>query len=155
MELYFYHDRFRDAVGEYKLTEEQLRFTGTPMKNIGLSNEDPDRYSILAIEQEKLVTFFVLHKNDGVKPYTVNSNAILLRAFSTDYRQQGKGYAKKALMLLPNFIKENFNDINEIILAVNLKNEIAQTLYKKCGYVDEGERRMGRKGELIIMSYYL
>lgn len=99
--------------------------------------------------------FFDLHKGEGTKPYSTNDKAILLRAFSTDYRYQGKGYAKQALQLLPAFVKENFHEINEIVLAVNVRNEAAQGLYKKCGFVDEGVREMGPKGELIIMSYYL
>jgi RimJ/RimL family protein N-acetyltransferase len=45
--------------------------------------------------------------------------------------------------------------MTEIILAVNVKNLAAQSLYKKCGFVDDGERRMGAKGELVIMSYSL
>ncbi|WP_316572409.1 GNAT family N-acetyltransferase [Neobacillus sp. YIM B06451] len=155
MQLYLYDDRFKNAIEYYELTEEQLRYTGHPIECIKLSNEDSERYSILAMEEDKLVTFFVLHKNEGVKPYSNNNNSILLRAFSTDARYQGKGYAKKALILLPEFVKENFSETNEIVLAVNLKNEAAQGLYKKCGYVDEGVRKMGKKGELIIMSFHL
>lgn len=155
MQLYFYNEGFKNTIEQYKLTDEQLRFTGKPIKCIELSNEDSDRYSILAMENDRLVTFFVLHQNDGVKPYSNHSNSILLRAFSTDSRYQGKGFAKKALMLLPDFVNDNFSEMNEIILAVNLKNEAAQGLYKKCGFIDEGVRRMGKKGELIIMSYYL
>jgi RimJ/RimL family protein N-acetyltransferase len=155
MQLYFYNDSFNHLIEQYKLTEEQLRFTSTPNECIKLSNEDINRHSILALENDKLVTFFVLHRNDGVKPYTDNEKSILIRAFSTDFRHQGNGYAKKTLMLLPDFVKKNFRDINEIVLAVNIKNEVAQGLYKKCGYIDEGARKMGKKGELIIMSYYL
>ncbi|MFS0892589.1 GNAT family N-acetyltransferase [Peribacillus frigoritolerans] len=155
MQLYFYDDRFENAIEYYELNEEQLHYTGQPKDCIKLSNEDSERYSILAMEEDKLVTFFVLHRNEGVKPYSNNNNSILLRAFSTDSRHQGKGYAKKALMLLPEFVKENFSGTNEIVLAVNLKNEAAQGLYKKCGFVDEGVRRMGKKGELIIMSCHL
>ena len=155
IKLYFYDDRFENVVEYYELTEEQLRFTGHPKDCIRLSDEDSNRYSILAIEEDKLVTFFVLHKNEGVKPYSNNSNSILLRAFSTDFRQQGRGFAKNALLLLPEFVKANFSEINEIVLAVNIQNEAAQRLYKKCGFVDEGIRKKGKKGELIIMSYYL
>ena len=75
--------------------------------------------------EDTLVTFFVLHKKEGVRPYSKNPNAILLRTFSTDFRYQGKGYALKTLLLQPEFVKENFKDINEIVLAVNLKNEAA------------------------------
>jgi len=155
VDLYFYEDKFYHHIIEYQLSEEQLMYTDTPFNSIQLQKDDSNRSSILAIENDQLVTFFVLHKNEGVKPYSNNSNAILLRAFSTDYRYQGKGYAKKSLLLLPSFITKHFRDINEIVLAVNVKNEVAQNLYKKCGFIDEGVRKMGRKGELMILSYYL
>ncbi|UED82405.1 GNAT family N-acetyltransferase [Lysinibacillus sp. CD3-6] len=155
MQLYIFEDNFMQLIEQYQLTEEQLKFTGTPQKCLELAKADANRHSILAIDEGKLVVFFVLHRNEGVKPYSNNENAILIRAFSTDNRYQGKGYAKKALMLLPEFVKEHFSGINEIVLAVNVKNEAAQGLYKKCGYIDKGERVMGIKGELIVMSYEL
>ncbi|MDZ5473088.1 GNAT family protein [Bacillus sp. 31A1R] len=155
MELLFYEDGFESLINQYELTEEQLRYTNTPKNCIELSKEDADRYSILALEDHQLVTFFVLHRNEGVKPYSSNERAILLRGFSTDFRHLGNGYAKKSLTLLPDFVRGNFKDINEIVLAVNTGNEIAQELYKKCGFIDEGERRMGSKGELLVLSYHL
>ncbi|MDR6120972.1 RimJ/RimL family protein N-acetyltransferase [Bacillus sp. SLBN-46] len=155
MQLYFYNERFKQDIEQYQITEDQLRFTGKPLDCIELSQEDVDRYSILAMDEKQLVTYFDLHKNEGVKPYSDNKNAILIRAFSTDSRHLGKGYATKVLKLLPGFVKEHFSEINELVLAVNLKNEAAQGLYKKCGFIDEGVRRMGPKGELIVMSYYL
>ena len=155
MELCFYEETFQVAIEQYHLTEEQLEFTGSPIECTRLAKEDSDRYAILAIADGNLVTYFNLHRNDGVKPFSNNPNAILLRAFSTDFRYLGRGYAKEALKLLPAFVKQHFHDIDEIVLGVNFKNEAAQNLYKKCGYIDEGERRMGKKGELFMMSYYL
>jgi len=155
MKLHFYNHEFDKLIEDYTLTDEQLRFTGTPKDAIDLSNAEQDRYSILAVKNEQLVTFFSLHKGEGVKPFSQNDNAILIRSFSTDFHQQGKGYGKKALMLTPEFVKSHFIGINEIVLAVNIKNEIAQALYKKCGYIDKGVREMGRSGELIVMSYHL
>jgi hypothetical protein len=55
---------------------------------------------------------------------------------------------------LPEFVKIHFPEINKIVLAVNLKNEGVQELYKKCGFVDDSVRTIGKKGELIIMSYH-
>lgn len=155
MKLHFYNHEFDKLIEDYTLTDEQLRFTGTPKDAIDLSNAEQDRYSILAVKNEQLVTFFSLHKGEGVKPFSQNDNAILIRSFSTDFHQQGKGYGKKALMLTPEFVKSHFIGIDEIVLAVNVKNEIAQALYKKCGYIDGGVRVMGRSGELIVMSYHL
>ncbi|WP_438311268.1 GNAT family N-acetyltransferase [Sporosarcina sp. FA9] len=155
MELFEYEKRFRTEVMNYKLSKEQLRFTGSPLSCVKLSKKDSNRHSILAIKNNKLVTFFVLHKNEGVIPYSRNPEALLLRSFSTDCYQQGKGFAQESLMLLPEFVRAKFPDINRIVLAVNVENTAAQSLYKKCGFFDEGIRKKSRKGELIIMCYYL
>ncbi|PES68040.1 GNAT family N-acetyltransferase [Bacillus cereus] len=155
MELFEYEERFKEQVENYKLSEEQLQFTGTPKKCIELAIADIDRHSILFLVNDELVTFFVLHENEGVKSYSENPKAMLLRAFSTDYYYQGKGYAKQSLLFLPDFIRKEYPHINEIVLAVNIKNISAQSLYKKCGFIDEGVRKIGKKGQLIIMSFYL
>ena len=155
MYLQEYTNSFETLTNRYVLSEEQLYFTGTPKECIELSNVDKERHSILAINDYKLVTFFVLHEKNGVIPYSDNKNAILLRAFSTDFRYQGKGYAKKSLLLLPDFSRKNYKNIDEIILAVNKKNIIAQSLYANCGFIDKGIRKMGKKGELTIMHYPL
>lgn len=155
MELFEYEERFKEQVENYKLSEEQLQFTGTPKKCIELSRADTDRHSILFLANNELVTFFVLHENVGIKPYSENPKAMLLRAFSTDYYYQGKGYAKQSLLFLPDFVRKEYPHINEIVLAVNIKNITAHSLYKKCGFIDEGVRKIGKKGQLIIMSFYL
>ncbi|RHW40203.1 GNAT family N-acetyltransferase [Lysinibacillus yapensis] len=152
MQLVFYDRSYHDLIEQYQITEQQLKFTGAPIESNRLTELDSDRYAILAIQEGNLVTYFNLHKNEGVKPFADNPSAILLRAFSTDNRYRGKGYAKEVLKLLPSFIKEHFKEIDEIVLAVNKENDVAQKLYVKCGFIDHGERRMGKKGELIIMS---
>lgn len=95
MQLYFYNENFRNIINQYTLSEEQLCYTGLPKKLVKLSSEDSDRHSILAMKDNELVTFFVLHKNDGVKPYTNNEKSILIRAFSTDFHHQGKDMQNK------------------------------------------------------------
>ena len=155
MRLAKYEERLKEKVEHYVLTEEQLQFTSTPRASIELSQKDVDRYPIVVMDDDELVTFFVLHENDGVKPFSDNPQALLLRSFSTEYSQQGKGYATKTLVQLPAFVRENFPKVNQVILGVNVNNKVAQSLYEKCGFVDEGKRTMGNKGQLIIMSYYL
>lgn len=155
MNLFLYNESFQPHIEQYQLSEDQLEFTGTPLECIQLAQEEQDRHCILAIADDKLVTFFVLHENEGAKNYSDNPKAILLRAFSTDFHHQGKGYAKQSLVLLPDFVRAHFPHITEIVLGVNLRNTAAQALYKKCGFIDEGRRNMGKRGEQVIMSYYL
>lgn len=153
MELQFYNSSYQPLIDSYQLVESQLQFTRHAKECVLLASNT--RSPILALVDGKLVTYFDLHREEGVEPYSDNPNAILVRAFSTDVRKQGKGFAKKALTLLPGFVKQQFPYIDEIVLAVNVGNVIAQSLYKKVGFIDYGDRRQGPKGELIVMSYLL
>jgi len=155
MRLKFYEEKDDCLIDRYTITEEQLRYTMSPKESIELVKQDKDRHAVLVFDEDKLVTFFVLHENDGVKPYSSNEQSILIRAFSTDFYEQGKGYAKAALQLLPDFVLEHFPNINELVLGVNQPNTAAQSLYKKCGFVDEGKLATGFRGEIKVMSYYI
>ena len=153
MELQFYNLSYQPLIDSYQLVESQLQFTRHAKECVKLASNT--RTPILALVDGKLVTYFDLHRKEGVEPYSPNPNAILVRAFSTDVREQGKGYAKQALTMLPRFVKQHFLHIDEIVLAVNVGNGVAQALYKKVGFIDYGERRQGPKGQLIVMSYLL
>ena len=103
MELKFYNLTDQPLIDSYQLVESQLQFTGHAQECVQLASET--RTPVLAIVEGKLVTYFDLHREEGVEPYSNNPNAILVRAFSTDVREQGKGYAKQALKLLPSFVR--------------------------------------------------
>jgi len=155
MRLKFYEKEDDHLIERYTITEEQLRYTMSPKESIELVKQDKNRHAVLVLEEGKLVTFFVLHEKDGVKPYSSNKQAILIRAFSTDFYEQEKGYAKAALQLLPDFVLEHFPTMNELVLVVNLPNTAAQSLYKKCGFIDDGRMASGFRAEIKVMSYYL
>ncbi|MGE7809511.1 GNAT family N-acetyltransferase [Lysinibacillus capsici] len=155
MQLMFYEDKAQNLVEQYTLTEEQLCYTKSPKDSIALAKQDNSRHAILAMDGNKLVTFLVLHEKEGVTPYSSNEQALLIRSFSTDFYEQGKGYAKTALQLLPDFVRKHFPYINELVLGVNVSNRAAQELYKRCGFVDEGRQAMGLRDELKVMSYYM
>ena len=155
MRLKFYETCDAPLIERYAITTEQLSFTKSPKESIELAKLDRNRHAILVLAEDKLVSFFVLHEKDGVIPYSTNEAALLIRSFSTDYHEQGKGYAKAALQLLPEFVQTHFPHINELVLGVNVPNKSAQALYTKCGFVDEGRQVTGFNDELIVMSYYI
>ncbi|WP_332102993.1 GNAT family N-acetyltransferase [Sporolactobacillus terrae] len=101
---------------------------------------------MVILYHHKPAGFFVLHGWNGVKPYSQNRRALLLRAFSVNADFQGKGIASKALCVLDAFINVHFPATTEVILAVNHKNTIAQHVYEKVGYIDYGTRVMGKYG---------
>ncbi|AVK85226.1 GNAT family N-acetyltransferase [Lysinibacillus sp. B2A1] len=155
MRLKFYETCDDSLIERYAITTEQLSFTKSPKESIELAKLDRNRHAILVLAEDKLVSFFVLHEKDGVIPYSTNEAALLIRSFSTDYHEQGKGYAKAALQLLPEFVQTHFPHINELVLGVNVPNKSAQALYTKCGFVDEGRQVTRFNDELIVMSYYI
>lgn len=152
MKLIEYEDNYFEDVKNYVLTDEMTYYTSLPKENIDLSQNNPDYHSILAYSASTLVTFFVLDAGVDKKLYTEEPQSMLLRSFSTDSRYVRQGHAKEALKLLPNFVKIAYPDIQSIVLAVNAKNHSAQNLYIKSGFKDEGVRRMGEKGELIVLQ---
>lgn len=146
-------NKMKEQIEHYHLPKEQAIFSGLPKDSIMEASKDKSRYPIMLVTGDaSLITFFVLHEKAGVRAYSDNEQAILLRSFSTDSRYQGKGYGKLALQLLPDYIKNNFESINEIVLAVNSVNVSAIGLYDKSGFIDTNRRIKTDYGELAVLS---
>ncbi len=79
-----------------------------------------------------------MQTGDRVQEFTENENALLLTSFSINHNRQRKGYAKKSLALLQEFVQRYFPIKNEVVLAVNEKNIPAQNLYEKVGFKIKG-----------------
>ncbi|WP_286925162.1 MULTISPECIES: GNAT family N-acetyltransferase [Lysinibacillus] len=152
LELVHFSKDYVDVLHDFDLPDEQSQFTALP-KDISI--EMVGQYPIIILSDNIPVGFFVLHSTERVKEYSSNPNAMLLTAFSIDHKQQGKGYAKKGMLALSNFIKREFKECDEVVLVVNHKNIPAQNLYLKVGFVDHGERKMGPIGEQIVMKLHI
>ena len=61
------------------------------------------------------------------------------RGFLIDQKHQGKGYGKKAAILLNNYILENYPRFKGIVLTVKCKNKAAYNCYKSAGFFDTNE----------------
>lgn len=142
-------------LAQFKLPDEQKRFTALPEEAMKECIADPNRYPIVIESNDDLVGFFVLHKGDEIRDFTLNDHGMLIRALSIHYPHQRKGIALKAMKGLPIYVTEKFPFINELVLAVNVKNEAAQTLYKKAGFIDKGFKREGRIGLQYMLHYDL
>ncbi|CAM3722725.1 GNAT family N-acetyltransferase [Mesobacillus thioparans] len=153
--LQFYKDEFKSFLVNYSLLDAQKRFTALPADALEKCEEETERHPVVILYDEQPAGFFVLHGWDGVKAYSENQNAMLLRAYSINLPYQGKGIASGSIRLLKQFAKEHFPLVNEIILAVNLSNIMAQNVYKKGGFIDQGKRAMGREGEMFIYHLQL
>lgn len=152
IELAHFSEEHVAILNAFELPEEQRQFTALPKE---ISIEMVGQYPIVILSDHVPVGFFVLYATERVKEYSNNPNAMLLTALSIDHKQQGNGYAKKGMLALSEFMKREFKEYNEVVLVVNHKNIPAQNLYLKAGFVDNGERRMGRIGEQIVMNLYI
>lgn len=152
IELRRFSKAYMDKLNSFVLPKEQEQFTALPnnYKEVTVG-----QYRIVIFNEKEPVGFFLLHSTDRVKDYSSNPHAMLLTSLSINQAEQGKGYAKQAMLLLKQFVTNEFPKCNEIVLAVNHKNIAAQHLYLKVGFEDTGIRKNGPIGEQLIMNLML
>ena len=152
VKLKHFLNEYFEELNSFELPEEQAQFTALPSK---ILEETEGENRIVILDENEAVGFFVLHKTKRVKEYSDNTNAMLLTALSVNHAMQGKGYAKQAMLLLSDFVKSEFHNCDEIVLAVNHKNIPAQRLYSRVGFSDTGKRKNGPIGEQFILNLLL
>lgn len=145
MKLIRYTQNHEDLLEQFELTEEQLKFVKSPEVNISVAKEDANRSPIFGLNEEGIpVVFFVLHEHSEFEIKFEVDNSIYIRSFATDYRHLRNGYAKQALIALPEFIMSHFPHIKYITLLVDVPNTVAHDMYLKLGFEQgkqiEGER---------------
>lgn len=152
IQLVPYEEKYFKALTEYPLSEAQLKFTGHPLELLERAATNSTYNPIIILEDQQVVGFFVLDSGEDRFYYTENLNTILLRGYSVHANCQGRGIAKESMRLLPLFVQANFPQVKEVVLGVNEANKIAQTVYLKANFIDEGKRHIGRSGMQIAMS---
>jgi RimJ/RimL family protein N-acetyltransferase len=153
--LTFFDEIHREALNAFDLAEDQKKFTAMPSDALKICEEDPSRNPVVIMASGVPVGFFVLHAGENIRDFTANPNAMVIRALSINRKEQGKGYAKEAMLQLLAFVPTHFPEINELILAVNFKNEPAKKLYEKAGFQDRGQIKHGPVGPQYVLHYEL
>ncbi len=150
--LRFYSEKDFPHVN-YILDQVQLGYTSTaPLALNRISERHTGlEFAVTVFNNEKPAGFLTLDFGDDKFDLTVNPDSVLLRSLSINPEFQGKGIGKSVMLQIDDFIRENFKNCNEIVLAVNRDNSSAYELYRKAGYRDEGRTRMGRKGLQYLM----
>ncbi|WP_436862195.1 GNAT family N-acetyltransferase [Staphylococcus caeli] len=153
IQLLPYNEHLKEAIACINITEADRKFTKTPVENIQLAKQDLERHPTLVFDDaSRCVGFFTLHEGSGVSPFSNNSNAIFFRSFSIDADSRGKGFGKQVIQALPDYIKQHFSHIDEIVLTVNTDNKIAHQLYQQCHYENIGETILEDR-PVYILSY--
>lgn len=148
--LEHYSDKYQEDLTNFLLPKDQEQFTTHPADQ--LARLTVDQTPVVITADQKTVGFFVMEQSERLKHYTDNESAYLLASLSITKSHQGKGYAKQAMELLPEWVGKEFPACNEIVLSVNLKNHAAFRLYERTGFEDTGRRMNGPVGEQRVMS---
>ncbi|MBE0651661.1 MAG: GNAT family N-acetyltransferase [Bacteroidales bacterium] len=135
-----YESRFFDALS-YQLDEEQSNFTASVdyCLNTRKDLEDHQKTLITITYNDNPVGFFILDVGNDRYRITENTNSVLIRSLSINPEYQGKGIGKDAMNLVSEYVTNHFYGVDELVLAVNFKNENAYHVYVKCGFIDDGK----------------
>lgn len=154
IKLVFYDKKYDEELESFELEYAQERFTAYPHQ-ILKTLVDTERHYVLMVQEERVIGYFVLHENKGSVDIGSHNKALLIRALAVSKKEQGKGHALSAMKILPDFTKEHFRNVEELVLVVNHANIPAQNLYKKAGFSDTGLRRNGAHGLQFVYNYIL
>ncbi len=137
----------------YALDENQQRFTASPEEALQRikEREENGAFPVTILSDDVPVGFFVLDFGKDKFELTDNESSVLLRSLSVNPEMQTKGIGKKAMLAVDDFVKKNFKDCHEIVLAVNQKNNSAYHIYLQTGYIYDGKTRIGRSGPQYLM----
>ncbi|WP_273130816.1 GNAT family N-acetyltransferase [Bacillus weihaiensis] len=155
VQLISYNESYLHELSSFSLPEDQVIFTALPLQKLNNTANSSEISHMIILADEKPVGFFSLEEGEKRDKYTTNKKAKLLTAFSINFEDQGKGFAKKSLRLLPAFLYEQFTEINEVVLGVNKRNIAAKSLYLSSGFKDLGEVYEGLKGPQHILHLTL
>ncbi|MEL5904208.1 GNAT family N-acetyltransferase [Elizabethkingia anophelis subsp. anophelis] len=152
-EIVPYNDEHYEALTSYILDETQSQFSLVPREILDNSEimENKRRFQYTILHESNAAGFFSLDFSADLQNYSDSANAVLLRALSMNPEFQGKGIAKSAMIMLPDFVKKHFPEVEKIVFGVNATNENAYKLYLKTGYLDSGKIYEGVKGPQHIM----
>ena len=139
-----------DLLRGYRVSENS--FVTHPINAMKKIQPEEEQYPVLILNKDKLVGFFILQTGPKLSLYTSNKNALLLTNHSIDLYYQRKGFAKRSLEMLPEYIKQHFPNITEIVLTVELDNLSAQIFYLQSGFLDS-KRRIKQGNQLYFIFY--
>jgi GNAT superfamily N-acetyltransferase len=154
MNLHLYSDELFSIQIEMYVLGKTLE-TETPQNIIQHAVFDNDQFAVaISDDLGKLVGFFGLHLGAGPEIYGYTGDTYaLIKGMSIDERYRGKGYGVKCFDKIFEFINQEIsNNITILVLGVNEKNTVAQSVYEKADFKKRSGRVKGRDGNLIIME---
>lgn len=150
--LKFYDTSHYRDLEEYVLTDAHAYFSAKPLDALASCKNNPERRLVLIIQRRQVAGLFILQSGRIIKEYSDNPDALVMFSYSVDSTKQGHGVATASFRALDAFVREHYQNVDEVALGVNIRNEAARHVYKKAGFTDTGRSFEGPVGWQNIMS---
>ena len=146
----------RDAVRGLTIADAQIEFAGTVERSIAACEAaDASEVAGLAILADDVVVGWVLLKRGGAAPDWATDGAVVISGLRIDQRHQGRGLGAAALAEMARWVARCWPTTSLLMLRVDDGNVGGIRAYEKAGWIEIGERRVGRVGVERTMSLRL
>jgi len=146
----------RDAVRALQISAAQTEFAGPIARSVAAC-EAGDRAEVagLAIQVDGEVVGWVVLKRGASAPDWVADGAAVVSGLRVDVRHQGRGIGGAALGAMADWVARHWPQVSQLMLRVDDGNAAGIRAYEKAGWVETGERRVGRVGVERTMALVL
>jgi RimJ/RimL family protein N-acetyltransferase len=146
------------AVLRLEISPEQIEFAGTTSKSVAACEAgDPAAVAGLAIRTTDSgdIVGWVLLKRAAAAPDWVGPDTAVLSGLRIAMRHQGRGIGAAALADMAHWVRQHWPATKTLALRVDDGNAAGIRAYEKAGWVESGERRVGRVGVERTLSLRL
>ncbi len=138
-------DLNEDEILALDIADDQQGFIETTLQCLTEAENDR-RFTPVGLYKENTAVGFAMY---GRFPQENGEQRVWLDRYFIDERYQNKGLGKYFLLELINYLQANYH-CDRIFLSVYKDNEVAIQLYKKFGFVFNGEIDMN--GERVMVK---
>ena len=146
----------RDAVLGLVISPGQAEFAGDVGKSVAACEAaNPAEVAGLAVRVDGAVVGWVVLKRGAAAPDWVGADTAVVGGLRIDTRHQGRGLGGAALAALADWVARHWSRTALLTLRVDDGNAAGIRAYEKAGWIETGERRVGRVGVERTMSLRL
>ena len=146
----------RAAVLGLQIDAEQVEFAGLVARSVAACEAgDPAEVAGLAIRVGGDVVGWVVLKRGASAPDWVGDGAVVVSGLRIDAGHQGRGIGSAALAEMARWVARSWPESARMVLRVDDGNRAGIRAYAKAGWIEIGERFVGRVGLERTMTFAL
>ena len=146
----------RDAVRSLEISAAQIEFAGSIARSVAACEAgNPAEVAGLAVRDGRDIVGWLVLKRGASAPDWVEAGAVVVSGLRIASRHQGRGIGAVALAGMARWVARYWPGSSLLVLRVDDGNAAGIRAYEKAGWLECGERRVGRVGLERTMSLRL